>query len=465
LRRFELFLVFGALFAVGWPAVFGVRTRRGIVAISLVTLFALQWRLEGLRWQMVPIYLIALGLTITDLIFVDRALEWTQRVSRVVFGLAGIALASLLPFVLPIPELPTPSGPDAIGTVTIELIDREREEIYGENPGGPRHLMVQMWYPAEPVDDVDPILWNEDWDVVMPEMARNLGYPGWFLNHTRYTESHAAPSLPVADGTFPVIVYSHGWTGFRTIAINQIETLVSNGYMVVAIDHTYGAVATRFEDGEVVTFDPNALPDEEVVGEELYAEAATVLVGVYAADIVTVLNALEEGEEGGFGPIAESADMTRIGLYGHSTGGGAAVQVCLIDERCDAVLGMDPWVGPIPDKIISISATRPALHMRSDEWRGNENDAILRGIAERSQEVTYWIGIEGAHHNDFVITPLFSPFGAQLGLKGPIPAGRVIPIIDRYLLGFFDVFLLGTGSAAIDTASFQEVSLEVIRPE
>ncbi len=59
--------MFGVLFAVGWPAVFGLRTRRGIVALSLVSLFALHWRFEGLRWQMVPIYLIALGLAVTDL--------------------------------------------------------------------------------------------------------------------------------------------------------------------------------------------------------------------------------------------------------------------------------------------------------------------------------------------------------------------------------------------------------------
>jgi hypothetical protein len=102
--------------------------------------------------------------------------------------------------------------------------------------------------------------------------------------------------------------------------------------------------------------------------------------------------------------------------------------------------------------------------MRSDEWRGDENDAILRGIAERSTETTYWIGVEGASHNDFVATPLLSPFAPRVGLTGPIAAGRIIPIIDRYLVGFFDVYLLETGSAALDTASFDEVSVEVIRP-
>jgi predicted dienelactone hydrolase len=207
------------------------------------------------------------------------------------------------------------------------------------------------------------------------------------------------------------------------------------------------------------------LPDEEVVGEEAYLAAGSDLIEVFAGDITAVIDALEAGADGPFGPVAEAADLTRVGLYGHSTGGGAAVRVCLQDERCDAVLGLDAWVEPIPDRIISESAVRPAMYMRSDEWRGTDNDAELRGIAERSEEITYWLGIEGADHNDFVATPLFSPVADNLGLKGPIPAGRVIPIIDRYLLGFFDVFLLGTGSASIETASFEEVSLEVIRPD
>jgi len=463
-RRFELLLVFGAVFSVGWPAVFGVRTRRGIVALVLLTLFVLHWQVEGLRWQMFPLYGTALGLAIGDLIVVERRVDWTSRIARGMFGLAGVGLAAILPLLLPVPELPLPSGPEAIGTVTFDLVDRQREETYGLDPGAPRRLRVQVWYPAESGDKIEPTPWSEDWDVVAPATAKLLGYPGWFLNYTRYTESHAATSLPVAAGTFPIVIYSHGWTGFRTIAVNQIENLVSHGYIVIAPDHTYAAVTTRFEDGDVAPYDPAALPDEEEVGEEAYDEASQNLMEVFVADLVTILNALDQGELGPFGELAASADVTRIGIYGHSTGGGAAVEVCLIDERCDAVLGLDAWVEPIPDRTISTSATRPALFMRSDEWRGTENDAVLRGIAERSENVTYWVGVEGANHNDFTIAPLLSPVTEQLGLTGPIPAGRVIPIVDRYLLGFFDVFLLETGSAALDTASFDEVSVEVIRP-
>ena len=464
MRRFELLMVFGALFAVGWPAVFGVRTRRGIVAGVLLTLFVLHWQVEGLRWQMFPLYGVSLGLAIGDIIVVERRLDWTSRIARGIFGVAGVGLAAILPLVLPVPELPLPSGPEAIGTVTFDLVDTERQETYGPVPGGSRKLRVQVWYPAQPTDVIEPTPWTEDWDVVAPALSHLLGYPGWFLNYTKYTPSHATVSLPVADGTFPIIIYSHGWNGFRAISVNQIENLVSHGYIVIAPDHTYSAVTTRFENGDVVPYDPDALP-EEADDEEAYVEASQSLMDVYAADLTTILNAIDQGDVGPFGALTASADASRIGIYGLSIGGGAAVEVCLVDERCDAVLGLDPWVEPIPDRTISQSATRPALFMRSDEWRDDENDAVLRGIAERSEAVTYWIGVEGTVENDFTIAPLLSPIAEQMGLTGTIPAGRVIPIVDRYVLGFFDVFLLETGSAALDTASFDEVTVEVIRPD
>lgn len=464
MRRLELILAFASIFAVAWPAVFGVRPRRGIVFFGLTAGIVVQLQLEGYRWQMIPLYVVAAGLAVGDILFIDREIAWANRIARGLFGVAGVLLAAALAVILPVPELPVPSGPESIGTVTVELIDRERQEMYGERPGGPRKFVAQVWYPAQADEEVELLPWHQDWDVVAPAMSRRLGFPSWFLDHTRYTSSHASPSLLPVDGNFPVVIYSHGWTGFRAIAVNQIESLVSSGYIVIAPDHTYGAVATRV-DGEVVEYDPAALPDEREVTESEYQAASEELVATFAGDIVTVLDELDRGDFGRFAGIIESADTTRVGVFGHSTGGGAAVRVCLQDERCDAVLGQDPWVEPLPDEVIRQSATRPSLFMRSDDWRNTENDAVLRGIAGRSESVTYWLGVEGAGHNDFLVTPLVSPIAAQLGLKGPIPAGRVIPIVENYVLGFFDVFLLGTGPAALDSVSFEEVTVEVINGE
>lgn len=465
LRRLELVLAVVCAAAIVWPALFGTRSRRGLVFLAAIGAAISQLVLEGFRWQLTPVYLVALGLGLGDLLSVERDLPWWRRVSRPVLGLVGLGMMVLPAVIFPVPILPEPGGPLQVGTVTLEVVFPERLEAYGETPDTqPRRVMVQIWYPAEAVDQPVAVPWTNDLDVLGPALARRIGLPAFSLSHTSYTAAHAVPSAPALAGTYPVVLYSHGWTGFRSIAVNQMEMLASHGYIVIAPDHAYGALVTRFPDGAIINFDPDALPDEEAVEPDFYTDRAVQLVDTFADDLVGLVDALALGESGPFGSMAAHADLGRIGAYGHSAGGGAAVRFCLSDERCDAVLGMDAWVEPVPDRIIANEATIPMLFMRSDGWRGTPNDGRLRGLAERSDAVTYWIGIEGAGHNDFVVTPFFSPIAARLGMKGPISLGRVVPIIDRFLRGFFDSALLGAGTAAVEQNPFDEVTLEVLGP-
>lgn len=460
-------LLFAAAFAVYWPVVFGVRPRRGLVALGLSAALFVQIQLEGFRWQMIPLYVVAVGLAVGDVFYLERKFDWAGRILRGLLGAIGLVVASVLPIALPVPEIPAPGGPEAIATTTVRLIDRERDEPYGERPGGPREFMAQVWYPTRSTEDVSRVPWSEDWEVVIPAISRNMGLPSWFWSHTRYSLSHAVASEPVADGTYPVLIYSHGWGGLRTNSLNQIEHLVSNGYIVIAPDHTHIASATVLEDGEIAFQDQGALPDPAEAGDDDYDEAMTLIVETQAGDLVTILDALDEGDGGPFGDVAGSADLNRIGVYGHGTGGGAAIKVCLDeeDDRCKAVLAMDPWVEALTPRDLQQEMTRPALYLRSEGWVGTEDDALLSGIAARGTAVTYSVGIRGATTADFVMIPLLTPLAAQFDLKGPIPAGRVVTIIDNYLLGFFDVFLLGTGPAQLDSVSFSEVDVFVFDPQ
>lgn len=430
--------------------------------LSIALLAQLQF--EGFRWQMIPIYLVALGLAIGDVFFLDRKLEWSRRLIRGVLGVVGLLLAAFVPFVLPVPEIPTPSGPDPIGTVTVDLIDRSRDELYGPPQGGPREFVAQVWYPTTDPDGATPLVWSSDWEVVAPAISRNMGFPSWFLNHTQYSLSHARPTVPIAPGVFPVVVFSHDWQGARTITLNQVEHLVSNGYIVIAPDHTYVAAATVLPDDEVAYQDPTALPDPATAEAGVYEQASMDLVSTLSADLVTILDELEAGERGVFAGISASIDMSRIGIYGHGAGGGAALKTCLVDERCAAVLGMDPWVEPLSESDLRVNMTKPALYMRSGEWLETPNDGLLQGVAGRGESVTYMVDIPDATHNDFLLTPLLSPVSSQIGLTGEIPGGRIIAIVDNYVLGFFDVFLLGTGPAALESVTFPEASVSVIEP-
>ena len=480
MRTYETIQAAMVVAAVFLPVLTGVRLRRGVMALVLFGAMFAQWTFEGYRWQILFLHLATIGLAIGDLMWDERRIRGVRRFRRGVLGVPGVLLPLVLPILLPIPDLPAPSGPFDVGTQVFVVSDPERFEIYGipepdpdtpivetdgeevEDPGEARRIVVQAWYPATLPEGASPEVWTPDLDVVGPALARRLGYPGFFLNHVDDVPSHSfRDAMPLA-GRVPVVLYAHGWTGFRTIALNQIETLASHGYLVLAADHVYGAIATRYPDsGDVVYLDDRALPDEQTTEADEYEDASEELVETFADDLIMIIDQLEAGESGAFGELSVHADLENIGIFGHSTGGGAAARACLEDERCDAVVGFDAWVNPIPDRIVARELQVPSMFVRSDEWRELPNDRRLMGMAERSPSISYWMGLVGAAHNDFILTPAFSPYAETLGLKGPIEGNRVVSILDDYLVGFFDRYLLGVGGAVLDEPPPVEATLEV----
>lgn len=444
---------------MAWPAIFGVRSRRGVVLVASLAIVISQLLIEGFRWQLVPLYVVALALGFGDLLSMERQLPWWRRVSRPALGLIGVGMMCLPPVSLPVPRLPMPSGDLGVGTATFELVFRERIDQYGPEAGtSSRRVAVQVWYPAES-DGGQPRPWTPDLDLIGPRLSRRLGFPGFFLSHTVYTPGRARLNAAPLPGSFPVVLYSHDHADFRTVALNQLEALASRGYFVVAPDHAYLALVSRLPDGSVFDFDPNALAVD--LDETARLERGRDMEETMRDDLAGILDALAL-EQSPFGVLASHADVGRVGAFGRGAGGGAAVWLCLTDPRCIGAAGFNPWVDPIPDRVAAEPTGLRMMFIRSTEAEGTANDGRLRGLAERSDGTAYWIGIEGTEGNDFVMAPLFSPVAERLGMKGPIPAERIIPIIDRFLAGFFDHTLLDAGAAAIERNPFPEVSLEVI---
>lgn len=430
-------------------------------AVAVVHLF-----LEGFRWQMVPLYAFA-GIAAVLAIWetIDPPAESTPPRGKssagfVAAGLGALLLSTALPWALPVPVLPDPPGEYAIGVATFGLTDTDRAEAYGPSPGQPREIVLRVWYPADPPDGSEPAPWADSLDVVGPALARQLGFPGFFFDHVEYTETHAVAGAPAAsvDGGFPVVLYSHGWTGAAGLAIDQLEALASRGYVVAAPDHTFGAFATAFPDGRVIEVDRNALPEEDEVLPEVYDEAARRLVATYAADLSFVIDALPELD----GPFHGQLDLERVGVFGHSTGGGAAALWCAGDDRCDAVLGFDPWVEPVPGEVIADGLNRPFLFFRSEEWTDYDNDAALRDFFEAGEAPGYWMSVDGSNHKDFVISTYVSPIASWIGLKGPIDGEQMADIVEAYLSGFFDRFLKDSASGILlgPPERFPEVRFE-----
>ena len=142
-------------------------------------------------------------------------------------------------------------------------------------------------------------------------------------------------------------------------------------------------------------------------------------------------------------------DVNRVGVYGHSTGGGAAIQFCGVDPRCKAVLAMDPFMTPVALDVLSNGTSQPSFFMFSQLWyddKGSKNNRLFDSFYPHVKQSKGVIGIEGTKHYDFSDLPLLSPITPQLGLKGPINGKRVTEIVDDYLVGFFNQTLKGINS-------------------
>ena len=119
--------------------------------------------------------------------------------------------------------------------------------------------MAQVWYPAEKPRWQRPANWLDGGIDVSRAMAKWSGFPIFLIDQTALARTHTYEDAQMADDepTYPVIVYVHGWGGFRNINQDQIEALVSHGYVVVSADHAYGALISVYPDGRIAYNDPS----------------------------------------------------------------------------------------------------------------------------------------------------------------------------------------------------------------
>ena len=438
-------------------------------SVFTLGVMALQIMIEGYRWQMLPLYGIALGLGIFSIWRLTHPKGKTKKLSLGTFaqfgaGLLLLGIAILPPILLPVPETPKPTGPYSVGTTTLMLVDTSREELYSGKSGEPRNLMVQIWYPAETVRGAKPAPWLENMDVMGPAIAGHLDLPAFFLEHVKYARTHAIADAPVSGGEtqYPLLLFSHGWGGFRAQNTYQVEELASHGYVVAAPDHTYGAIATVFSDGGVALNNPSALPYETGLSDEVYLTAAQTLGTQWAGDLSFILDTLANLKPGDpAGQLTNRLDFTRIGVMGHSTGGGAAIQFCATDARCQAVLGMDPYMDPVSFSVLDQGLDMPHLAMFSAVWAEDRsrNNEILSQLVSNSSGDGYQYYIEQTAHYDFTDMPAFSPLAPYLGLKGPLDGKQVSKIINAYTLAFFGRYFKGEMGSLLEqpTKEFPEM--------
>jgi len=189
-------------------------------------------------------------------------------------------------------------GPYAAGEATITL----------PADGAP----VEIWYPAplqsargRPQATYNVATW-------LPASLKALLPPGFGVRY----RTGAYRGLPVASGRFPLVLFSHGFAGFRDQSTFLTSRLATWGFVVAAPDY-------------------------------LATDLTAVLSGHLAASTTADL---KEGEEAialmnhqdapHVGPWSGHLDLSRVAAIGHSLGGELSEELASVDPEVRTFIGM-----------------------------------------------------------------------------------------------------------------------------
>lgn len=470
------------------------------VAVALIGI-----AIEGFRWQMIPAYLvfaIAAGFNARKF----------GAIWRAIFGLPlilGLALSVLLCATMPIVDLPKPSGPFAVGTFSYSAIDTDRPERY--EPSRSREIFVQVSYPALAADSEYRGFWEGLYG----------GESDWIAFFSSYLQRMKSSSIRSAqavkdDLSFPVIFYNPAMGGLTDWNTFLVEELVSHGYIVFAIAHSFESFKVELESAGTVYLDIGLPADVPFTQQEM-----TDLAGVsnsilamsdheYRTRLMTLIYGLVDHVK------AVEDKQQRLDFAQTLLPEFEALQLNLSAEdllrvalgRWFADLSIESWVKDtqfVADQLLlanypvdlraSMDADRIGVMGMSyggaaagefckvdsrckaganldgtqfgSHWKApllspflvmysatyrNQND-----FAYSSSDGLYSVVVQGAEHTDFSDVPYFLPSLQLLGVLGPIGGQRMVEVLNSVLLSFFDEHLRGFSSFRETVAGIQEV--------
>ncbi len=380
--------------------------------------------------------------------------------------------------------LPAPGGPQPVGTLALHLVDPARRDPWTGRSS--RELMVSVRYPAAAVAGFPAAPQMLPGEAAGFVALNSLGDVPADRVDWAATRTRAHTGAPAAPGRRPVVLYSPGAGDPRSLGTTLCDDLASRGFVVVMVDHTYDACAVEFPGGRVETSVlpaelAEAVPDPEHPDPVRVAALLRKVLGVRVDDLRFVLDALPAAlsapappdtagraipgaagraapdmagsrSRSAAGSLHAAADWSRVGAFGQSAGGFAALQATHDDPRLLAAADLDGVAAYVQDDsdagflstVAAEGLDRPFLLVGSD---GNTRRTVPSWDAlwRNSRGPRAGFSLRGAAHGTFTDYEVIVPqLARELGLSaatvaqdiGTVPPRRAVAA-DRALLAAF----------------------------
>ena len=363
-------------------------------------------------------------------------------------------------------RLPAPTGAFPVGRQMLLWSDPARLEDLGPTAGKPREIAAWVYYPAMASDrhvEYYPGLAGFE-DAAETRSLRLQFGAVWnaVTSGAIQTNAYAAPAMPPGRAKFPVLVFSPGGLAPVLAYQLQLEELASHGYVLFGLEHGTDSALIIRPDRTMIPYVNRRRPDS--VPTAAYLEAIRDETIRRTADIVFTMNQVSDLARQPNSVLRNRLDLSRIGVFGHSGGGQAAIRACQADARLRACLNQDGEMFGIPlgsaEPVPTVISGKPALapiaviyvaellatdaqlaavkvtRKQFEDWRAAKIRA-LRGFLERNPHESDLITITapGYNHGTFMDIRLLT------ATRDPEAAlnHRTVTDITR---AFFDAHLL-----------------------
>ncbi len=330
----------------------------------------------------------------------------------------------------PEPWQPIAPGPFEVGVATITLPDPERP------------LTVDVWFPLDAGVDVATLA-----------LEQYTLLPGvYYESPTAFAATAEQMAADPFGSGFPLVVYSHGSGGLRYIHSAYTEAIASNGYIVVAADHTGNTAVDRLA-GNVD--DPEQVTHQRPL------------------DVGRLIDAFTDPTDPVVGAWAAGVDADHVAVTGHSLGGYTSIaMVTGIDDqfgsiapdpRVDAIVLLAPAVLPrllAPERLATISV--PMMVLVGSDDITTPVDPNLTTLWESTVGTpAYRIVLNAAEHQSFtdvceyqaaiptlanvpdIVTETIDTYAVEGCSPGDMPDERVNQITITYAVEFLDQIFKG----------------------